>query len=160
MPDRPDWNAIKIEYISGTIGQRKLAEKYGVPFSTLRDRACSENWLKEREKTKNAIVSKAVQRKASLASENAITAERIRKKLLARLEREIDEMPEDLLGTLSRQTNSSQTVDKKQKDNIKRKESSREYRFRDMTAALKDLMDGFVDEGEKDDNSVKVIIDV
>lgn len=39
-----DWNKIKAEYIAGGTSYRKLAVKYSVPFSTLKDRAKREKW--------------------------------------------------------------------------------------------------------------------
>ena len=42
-----DWTAIRAEYISGGIGQRKLAEKHGVKYTALRFHADSEGWTAE-----------------------------------------------------------------------------------------------------------------
>lgn len=39
-----DWKEIKAEYIAGGTSYRKLAAKYSVPFSTLKDRAKREKW--------------------------------------------------------------------------------------------------------------------
>lgn len=39
-----DWERIKAEYIAGGTSYRKLAEKYGVSFSTLRKVAAKEHW--------------------------------------------------------------------------------------------------------------------
>lgn len=39
-----DWKKIKSEYIAGGTSYRKLAEKYGVSFSTLRGYAEREKW--------------------------------------------------------------------------------------------------------------------
>ena len=40
----PDWKAIKAEYIRGGTSYRKLCDKYGVSFSTLRGYAEREKW--------------------------------------------------------------------------------------------------------------------
>ena len=40
----PDWAAIKEEYITGDIGLRSIAEKHGVSFNTIKDRAKREGW--------------------------------------------------------------------------------------------------------------------
>lgn len=62
-PERPDWERIKAEYITDLqASYRKLCTKYGVPFSTLRDRAKRENWVAERKKTQNKIVRQAAQK--------------------------------------------------------------------------------------------------
>jgi transposase-like protein len=45
-----DWKAIKAEYIAGGISYRKLAEKHGVSFSTLKEWARREKWTDLKEK--------------------------------------------------------------------------------------------------------------
>lgn len=62
MARKVNWEKIKTEYITGDISQRKLAEKYGVPYSTLRDRARKDTWFKQRKKSREKVVSKSVQK--------------------------------------------------------------------------------------------------
>lgn len=50
-----DWLKIKTEYINGNISYRKLAEKHGVSFNTLQDRAKRENWKEERDSQHDKI---------------------------------------------------------------------------------------------------------
>ena len=133
----PNWNEIRAEYIAGGIGQRKLAEKHGVSYPTLRDKSIAEGWVKEREKA---------------------PAERIRQKLLRRLEAEIDALPSSI-GSQSRQSVITRTSEPRNRNNTTTKDMSKEYKLRDLTAAWRDLTDGLIDESEKDD-SVRVIIDV
>lgn len=45
-----DWKKIKKEYIKGGISQRKLAEKHGISYGTLRKVAEKENWAELRAK--------------------------------------------------------------------------------------------------------------
>ena len=52
MNNSVDWKAIKAEYIAGGIGYRKLAEKYGVSFSTLSQLAMREKWTDLRNKAR------------------------------------------------------------------------------------------------------------
>ena len=49
-----DWKKVKAEYIAGGTSYRKLAEKYGVSFSTLKEIARREKWtdLKEQARYK------------------------------------------------------------------------------------------------------------
>ena len=47
-----DWKKIKAEYIAGGTSYRKLAEKYGVPFSTLKEHARREKWTDLRDKAR------------------------------------------------------------------------------------------------------------
>lgn len=51
MNNSVDWKTIKAEYIAGGIGYRKLAEKYGVSFSTLSQVAMREKWTDLRQRT-------------------------------------------------------------------------------------------------------------
>lgn len=155
---RIDWNAVRAEYIAGGISQRKLAEKHGIPFSTLRDRAKENEWVKDREKARAESVTKAVQKTASIAAENAVVSERIRLKLLKRLEAEIDSLPASI-GSQSRQSVITRSVEGRNRGNTQTRDVSKEYKLRDLTAAWKDLTDGLV-EDSKPDEGVKVIVDV
>ena len=56
-----DWNKLKAEYISGGTSYRKLAAKYGVSFSTLRNIAIREKWTDLREQASNKSVTKLVE---------------------------------------------------------------------------------------------------
>lgn len=53
-----DWNEIKAEYIAGGTSYRKLAEKYSVPFSTLKEHARKEQWTDLREKARHKADTK------------------------------------------------------------------------------------------------------
>ena len=55
-----DWNEIKAEYIAGGTSYRKLATKYGVSFSTLRDMAIREKWTELKEQARNKAVTNLV----------------------------------------------------------------------------------------------------
>lgn len=50
-----DWLAIRNDYINGGGSYRKLAEKYGVPFSVLKDKAVGEKWKQAKEQQTNTI---------------------------------------------------------------------------------------------------------
>lgn len=65
---KPNWKKISTEYITGDIGQRKLAEKHGVPLRTLQDRCASEQWTAKRRVHRGETVAKAV---AKISDEQA-----------------------------------------------------------------------------------------
>lgn len=48
--NKTDWAAIQAEYVNTDISLPKLAEKHGVPFSTLRKRSASGRWSDKRKK--------------------------------------------------------------------------------------------------------------
>ena len=56
-----DWNKIKAEYIAGGTSYRKLAAKYDVPFSNLKNIAIKEQWTHLREQAKNRTTTKLVE---------------------------------------------------------------------------------------------------
>ena len=121
--EMPDWERIRAEYIAGGISLRDLAQKHGVTKSAIGRRASSESWTDERDKTGTKVRQKTedliVSRQSEAYAENADIAERIRMKLLERLEREIDALPESIGTRLSR--------------------DGKECKLRDLTGAYLDL---------------------
>lgn len=85
-----NWRKIKAEYIAGHISQRALAEKYGVPMTTLVKHAKKEKWTAKRREAENKAVEKASERTAETVADNAVTLERIKTKILAKLETMVD----------------------------------------------------------------------
>ena len=71
-----DWQAIKTEYLTTDTSYRKLAQKYGVGYSVIGEKARLEGWVEQREqyrnktltKTVNAISNQQVDRAANLIS--------------------------------------------------------------------------------------------
>lgn len=121
---RIDWAAIQAEYIGGNIGQRRLAEKHGIAFGTLRDKAKAEGWYQLKLQAVHETGIKAAQRTAEAAADNAVTAERIKAKLLGRLESLIEQT----------QLTATEMRDYDLEGNL-----TEINRLRDLTAALKDL---------------------
>lgn len=91
-----DWIAVRNEYINGNCSYRKLAEKYEIPFGTLRARAQKEKWPKLREKQQHRISTKTAQKTAEqIAQQEAKRAARIHAasdELLLRIEQAIREL--------------------------------------------------------------------
>lgn len=52
------WEKIKAEYIAGGTSYRKLCEKYGVPFGTLKEHARKEKWRELKEKAREKADTK------------------------------------------------------------------------------------------------------
>lgn len=89
-----NWRKIKAEYIAGGISQRALSEKYGVPFGTLQRRTRKEQWTQKRRDAEEKAIEKVSQKKAEEVADNAVTLERIKTKLLAKLEKMVDAYPD------------------------------------------------------------------
>ena len=121
--EMPDWEKIRAEYIAGGISIREIAQKYGINRGAVGRKAKAENWAEDRAKTASIVRQKTddtiVSRLSEAYAENADIAERIRMKLLARLEREIDALPDSIGTRLSR--------------------DGKECKLRDLTGAYLDL---------------------
>lgn len=87
------WRKLKAEYIAGGISQRALAKKYNVPFGTLQKRARVEKWNSKRQKAEDRTVEKVTQKTAEAIADNAVLLERIKTKLLQRLDSMVDTFP-------------------------------------------------------------------
>lgn len=59
-----DWIKIKNEYINTNISQRKLSEKYQIPYQTIRDRAIKEKWFDKQKIQRSKIEAKLAQKTA------------------------------------------------------------------------------------------------
>lgn len=91
-----DWLAIRNDYINGGGSYRKLAEKYGVPFGSLRSRAEKENWPELKKEQLHKISTKTAQKTAdAIVKKEVRRAERmmgIHDQLLDKLEQAVSEL--------------------------------------------------------------------
>ena len=98
-----DWLAIRNDYINGGGSYRKLAEKYGVSFNTLQDRAKREDWKSLKESQHDKITTESrqkTQEKISDAlSDEAAAKVRIKAKLIRMAEKWIDDQEENIVDT-------------------------------------------------------------
>ena len=95
-----NWRKIKAEYIAGGISQRKLAEKYGVSASNLMRRANREGWNKRRESAESKAIAETEQKTAETVADNAVILQRIKQKLLNKVESMIDNFPDTNAGEM------------------------------------------------------------
>lgn len=133
-----DWNVIRAEYIAGGTSYRKLAKKHNISVNTLSPIATAEGWPKLRQEAQDRATAKSIQKTAEIASDNATIAARIRTKLLRKLEREIDALP-DMLGSETRNSVTENEFSQDGRRIQKVKEAAKSYRLRDLAAAYKDL---------------------
>ena len=91
-----DWIRIRNDYINGRGSYRKLADKYGVSLSTLKDKAAREEWVRQREEHQTRIRIKADRKTADrIAEREASRVARLLEttdKLQEALERAADEL--------------------------------------------------------------------
>ena len=132
---RINWQKIKAEYVAGNISQRKLAQKHHVPVSTLQARAHRGNWNEERKAALVVVTQNAIKKTAESVENNAVLAEKIKRKGLETLDRLFDEFAQ-LTSTEHRDYKGMKLVDIK--------------RLRDLTAAYKDLTDDIPKAEDRD----------
>ena len=89
-----NWRKIKAEYIAGGISQRALAEKYGIAWGTFSKRTRKEKWTAARRQAEQKEVEKVSQKTADEIANNAVTLQRIKAKLLGKLEGMVDAYPD------------------------------------------------------------------
>lgn len=90
--------------------------------SAIGDRCSAEKWTDSRAKAADKARTRAVQKTAEAAADNAVLAQDIKKRLLLRLSRIEQKYPLDATEVRTRQGNNTAV-----------------YRIRDLTAAYKDL---------------------
>ena len=121
---RIDWNAVRADYIAGGQSYRSLAEKYDISKDSIARKAKAGKWETERDKVSDRAATKIIQKTADAVADNAVIAERVKKRLLLRLERIEQKYPLDATEVRTKQGNSMAI-----------------YRIRDLTGAYKDLTD-------------------
>ena len=80
-----DWKKIKAEYIAGGTSYRKLAEKYSVPFGTLRRVAEREEWTQKRAQVAQKADMKMIETISDDAAEKAVNIIDVADKLLSKI---------------------------------------------------------------------------
>lgn len=125
-----NWRKIKAEYIAGGISQRALSEKYGVPFGTLQKQARLKKWGEARKAAESKAVEKVSDKTAETVADNALVLERIKSKILAKVEMMIDAYDTD--------ATEYSTVKKTTKG---KKAAILKYKIKDLAAVYESLSD-------------------
>ena len=79
------WSKIKAEYIAGGISYRKLAEKHGVSFNTLKTRATEEQWYSLRQQKDHKTTIKMVETISDKEAKKAVDIAAVADKLLGKI---------------------------------------------------------------------------
>lgn len=80
-----DWKRIKAEYIAGGISYRKLAEKHGVSFNTLKTHAIEEKWHQLRQQANHKATTKMVETISQKEAKRVININDVADKLLEKI---------------------------------------------------------------------------
>ena len=87
-----NWIDVRTEYITTLTSYRKLADKYGVSFRTLSERAKQEGWRDARAAFCENLVTKAVQKAENRQADRMARIDKAADRLLSKIERAIDEL--------------------------------------------------------------------
>ena len=71
MADR-EWNAIRVEYVTGDTGLTELSEKHNIPLRTMKERCAREGWVEERKQHRTDVVQKVSRKAADLEAERLV----------------------------------------------------------------------------------------
>ena len=158
---KTDWDAIRAEYIAGGISYRELARKHNASEAYLMRKACREHWKQQRDEAVNNGIAISQRKTAEINADRATVASRIKLKLLLRLEKEIDALPE-LIGSESRKSTVEKTVGCKDKKNPKAviTEKAKAYKLKDFTSALKDLTDDMTLENDSGNELLQSLLNL
>lgn len=163
-----DWDVIKADYLQGGTSQRKLADKYGVSYNTLKQRSVAEGWAKQRETVRRKSAAKAQRKIITQRAKDIAALDRVRSKLISKLERTIDRFP-DIPGNRMEQSMTEMIVEKGEPNKFgvqrqkppKKKTVVVESDLLRMASTLEKLMDmtGYVntDDSEHDDGFIDAL---
>ena len=87
--DKPNWDKIQAEYLSGGTSYRKLCDKYGLSLSTLRRYAVKHNWASSAEKVKHDVDTALAQTVVANHVKNATDFNKLVEDMSNRLEQAI-----------------------------------------------------------------------
>ena len=147
-----DWKKIKTEYITTDTSYRKLAQKHGVHYNAIANRAKQEGWISQRNQyrdktmtnTLDAISNKQVDRAANLIS--------VADKLLAKVKALLETDSEVISDTQAMKHISGVLKDIKEIQMIRSDDDMREQKAR-----IRNL-ERTAEESSKDKEPIRVII--
>ncbi|MGM9642344.1 MAG: hypothetical protein ACI3XI_03945 [Eubacteriales bacterium] len=86
-----DWNAIRQDYITDeSSSYRKLAQKYGVSYTSIGDKARKEGWAEQREQYLTKTLSKTINAIGNEQAKRAARVVTVADKLLDKIEKAIE----------------------------------------------------------------------
>ena len=145
-----DWKRIKAEYIAGGTSLRKLAEKYGVSFSTIQKKSMEEKWGELRKKNRRKVEEKIIDSVSSKEAEKAVNIIDVADKLLSKIS--------DLMDTISLDTQSMKHLTSALKDLKEIKGFKSDADMREQEARIANLQRQ-AEADDKTNNEITVIIE-
>ena len=96
-----DWQKIKTEYITTDTSYRKLAQKHGVGYSVIGEKARLDGWVEQREQFRNKTLTKTVDAISNKQVDRAAKLISVADKLLAKVNSLLETDAEVLSDTQS-----------------------------------------------------------
>ena len=164
-----DWQAIKTEYITTDTSYRKLAQKYGVGYSLIGEKARLEGWVKQREQFRNKAITKAIDKISTKKADKMARIDDLADKLLDKLEQAITELDLQLFKHTDKtkviEYNNDRRPDKPTKETIHEEEKLLETKsivdrqgLKQIASALKDIKEVKMLRSELDEQEQKARI--
>ena len=94
--NKPDWVAIKRDYITKNFSYPELAEKYSVPLSTLNKRASKGEWVKAREEYGKIVERKYLNRMSNEQAREYVHVERSLQMILKSIEESLEPVRKEI----------------------------------------------------------------
>ena len=145
----PDWKKIKAEYIRG-VSYRRLADKYGVSFSTIQKVGAKEKWTDLRKKSSRKADEKIALSVASQEAERVSGIETVADMLLQKIMEGVKD------GTLIVDTQSIRHITSSLKDLRDIKGYKSELDMQEQLARIEKLRKDVEEDGA--DKEIKVTI--
>ncbi len=167
-----NWEAIKCEYITdSTTSYRKLAEKYGISYNAIGNRARKENWQEQRDQYSTKTVTKALDKISDKKADKMARIDDLADKLLDKLEQAITELDLQLFKHTDKtkviEYNNDRRPDKPTKETIHEEEKLLEAKsivdrqgLKQIASALKDIKDVKMLRSELDRQEQQARIDI
>ena len=146
-----DWQKIKTEYITTDTSYRKLAQKYGVHYNAIANRAKQEDWISQRNRFCDRTVTKTVTAISNKQVDRAAKLVEVSDLLLAKVKSLVEDNPELLITPQNLKNLSGVLKDIKEVQMIRSQKDLEEQDAR--IAKLRREA-----EGEDDDNEIQVVI--
>ena len=91
------WDKLKTEYITTKISYQALAEKYGVPYSTVKTHARCDRWVELRQKHQQETLEKSLKIIGDRQAEDLARVDALADEMLSKLETAIQELDLQLI---------------------------------------------------------------
>ena len=152
-----DWQAIKTEYITTNTSYRKLAQKHGVGYSVIGERARLEGWVEQREQFRNKTISKAVDKMSSKKADKMARIDDLADKLLEKLEQAITELDRHIITHKNKTETSDGEITTEYKEAVEGGIVDRQG-LKQIASALKDIKEVKMLRSELDEREQKARI--